>query len=158
MENFVSYKYDDRKENKDTSTIEDTVTEGKQIEFTDYNMSLLRSIDTEDGRIEYPYMNIIEDFGTELKNMCIKYTMTDEEYRRYRYRPDLFCHDMYGKSDYEFVLLLVNGINVEKDFNKKTIRYIDPDQIDIVLSFIRNAEEELFNMNRDTYKSNKYFC
>ena len=154
---FVSYKYDDRKDNEDVATIDDTITDGKQVEFTDYNMSLLRSLDTEDGRIEYPYTSILEDYLDELKNMCDKYEMTDEQYRRYKYRPDLFSYDIYGRSDYEFVILLVNGINVEKDFNKKTVNYIDPDNIDTILSYIRNASEEAFNRNRDTYKENKYF-
>lgn len=154
---FVSYKYDDRKDNEDVATIDDTITEGKQIEFTDYNMSLLRSLDTEDGRIEYPYTSILEDYLDELKNMCDKYEMTDEQYRRYKYRPDLFSYDIYGRSDYEFVILLVNGINVEKNFNKKTVNYIDPDNIDTILSYIRNASEEAFNRNRDAYKENKYF-
>ena len=36
--------------------------------------------------------------------------MSNEEYRRYKYRPDLFAYDVYGKTDYDFVILLVNGI------------------------------------------------
>ena len=154
---FTSYKYGERKDIEDTYTINDTITEGKQIEFTDYNMSLLRSLNTENGRIEYPYISVLEDYIDELKNLSIKYEMNDEQYRRYKYRPDLFSYDIYGKPDYEFVILLINGINTEKDFIRKTINYIDPDNIDVVLSFIRNASKEIFDKNRYSYKENKYF-
>lgn len=156
-DDFISYKRDDRKDNDDVSTIDDTITNGSLIEFTDYKLSLLRSLTSGNERIDYPYMSILDDYIDELKSYSTKYTMSNEEYRRYKYRPDLFAYDLYGKTDYDFVILLVNGINIEKDFNKKTVRYIPEENIDTLLSFIRNAETRVLEKNREGYKTNNYF-
>lgn len=156
-DDFISYKRDDRKDNDDVSTIDDTITNGSLIEFTDYKLSLLRSLTSGNERIDYPYMSILDDYIDELKSYSVKYTMSNEEYRRYKYRPDLFAYDLYGKTDYDFVILLVNGINTEKDFNKKTVKYIPEENIDTLLSFIRNAETRVLEKNREGYKTNNYF-
>ena len=157
-DDFISYKRDDRKDNDDVSTIEDTITNGQLIEFTDYKLSLLRSLTSTDGsRIDYPYMSVLDDYIDELKSYSVKYTMSNEEYRRYKYRPDLFAYDVYGKVDYDFVIMLINGLNTEKDFNKKTIYYIPEENVDILLSFIRNAETRVIEKNRTDYTTNNYF-
>lgn len=152
---FISYKTEDRKENNDVSTIDDTIEVGREVSITDYNLSLLRSIDN--GKVEYPYENILDDYLNELKSQAVEYEMTDEQFRRYRYRPDLFSYDTYGVADYQFIILLINGINKARDFNRKKIKYIDPEILDEILSYITNAEEDLINNNRSTYKENKYF-
>lgn len=155
FENFVSYKTDERQMISDTSTIEDTVEAGSNITITDYNLSLLRSID--DNTIEYPFQNLLDEYADELKAFCIEHELTDEEFRKYKYRPDLFAYDLYGIIDYEFIIMKLNGINKQIDFDRKKVKYIDPDTLEELLGSITNAEEELLTANRETYITNNHF-
>ena len=57
---FVSYKTDEREDFDDDSTIVDTILNGRDIELTSYNLSILRYM--QDSNIEYPISNILDDY------------------------------------------------------------------------------------------------
>lgn len=153
-EGYINFKSDEREEFEDVSTIEETIEKGEEIEITHYNMSILRLLDND---IEYATTTIIDDYLSELKMISKEVEMTNPQFRRYKYRPDLFCYDMYGSKDLDFVLLAINGINDAKEFDRKKIKFIPKDTLFEVLSYIINAEAEYIENNRDRYMESKFY-
>ena len=135
---------EDRNDFSDDSTISETINTGNGKSVTQYNTSILTSIDN----IEYPTTNIIYEYLDELQSQCIKYTFTDLEFSRYNMRPDLFCYDKYEDQDLAWIILALNDIISPKDFTKKTILMLDPDDIMDIISDVINAEEVLISTNR----------
>lgn len=153
-EGFINFKSDEREEFEDVATIEETIEKGEEVEVTHYNMSILRLLDDD---IEYATTTIIDDYLSELKMISKDVEMTNEQFRRYKYRPDLFCYDIYGSKDLDFVLLAINGINDAREFDRKKIKFIAKDALFTILSYIINAEIEYMENNRDRYTESKFY-
>lgn len=147
--NFTNYKTDERPVFTDVHTIEEANDIGRDIDITHYNLSILRKLDND---IEYPTSTILDDYMDELLLMSIPYEMSDDEFRRYNMRPDLFCYDKYGSLDMDFIILALNNINKDIEFTRKTIRYIDPEDMDEIISNITGSEEEYIESNRLNYE------
>ena len=134
---FVNYKTDEREDFDDDSTIVDTILNGKDIEITSYNLSILRYM--KDSNIEYPISNILDDYISELILVSELYEMSDEEYDRYYMRPDLFAYDKYGYIDLDFVVLALNKMNKDTEFTRRTVKFIDRERLFQFISLILDA-------------------
>lgn len=115
------------------------------------NLSLLiRSISNKN--IIYSYDNIIYSYLDELKMICYNIEMSDEEFRKYKYKPKLLSYDLYGATGLYFIILAINGINYIdiKAFDKKKL--ILPKAIDLanIITTIYNAETNYINSNRNS--------
>ena len=112
-----------RDEVEDTSTIEDTNEAGKEITLSFINMAILNKLKIEgtDDTIDVPETNVCYDYLKELLAVADKIELSDEEYAKYKYRPDILSYDLYGTTTYEFILLAINKIISPKYFTKKKI-------------------------------------
>lgn len=139
---------------KDTYNIEDFIKEGKKKTITHYNSSILGSIENSD--IEYPIQNVVYEYLDELNSLKTQYIMSNEEFNKYKMRPDLFCYDKYGTMDIEWVILAINNMMSPKDFSLQTIYYIDPTYISKIIGMITNAENDYILANRNNYKDGRF--
>ena len=62
-------------------------------------------------------------------------TMTDDEFRKYKYRPKVLSAQLYETVDYWYILLIINGMYSCMDFNKRKIRVLTYEGT----RFIKNA-------------------
>lgn len=137
----------------DSSTIEDTIETGNEITLSFINTAILQKLeiaDTDDT-IDVPETNICYDYLKELLAVASKIELSDDEYEKYKYRPDILSYDLYGTTTYEFILLAINKIISPKYFTKKKIYVIDSDYIEEVVTDIYNAEQEYLTLNRSDY-------
>lgn len=96
------------------------------------------------GTLEIPFRNLITtDYLSDFKREAYKITLTDEEFRKYKYKPKLLANAIYGNSEFHYIILAINGLYSIKDFNKKTI-YLIP-------------KKELLNLLSYVYASNKKY-
>lgn len=152
---FVNYKTDEREDFDDDSTIVDTILNGRDIEITSYNLSILRYM--KDSNIEYPISNILDDYISELILVSELYEMSDEEYDRYYMRPDLFAYDKYGYIDLDFVILALNKMNKDTEFTRRTVKFIDRERLFQFISLILDGEEEYIQSNREGYTTTTFY-
>ena len=87
-------------------------------DITYHNFSIIEKID---DNIELVDHNIIEDYLDELESICVKCELTLEQYRKYKYKPDLLAFDVYGSVQLDFIIMLVNDMIDPKEFDLKTI-------------------------------------
>ena len=144
----------DREKLNDKHTLTDTINMGAKKSITNYKTSILAAVREGVDIIEYPTNNILYEYLDEIKPVRSVYKMTDEEYLRYQMRPDLFCYDMYGDQDLEWIILALNNILSPADFVKKTVYYISPQYMTKLMSNIINAENNYTIYNRNNYMNN----
>lgn len=124
---------------KTTYTVESFISAGKGITISYNNLSYIESIS---NGTKVPFLNVIQDYMEELKSFSMTIEMSDEEYRKYAYKPKLLANDIYGNSELFFVILLINGICDMKEFTKKKLFLIPKSSIEKALTMIYNSEKQ----------------
>lgn len=132
-------------------TVDQLINIGSTKELTFYKTSIHDSID----HIEYVEKNIYDDYIEELLEVSVLISLTDKEYHKYRYKPKVLAHDLYKSTDLYYLLLLVNDIVSEKDFDFKTLRVIPPANINII-NDILNSERNYLLYNGLDYVDDNY--
>lgn len=120
-----------------TNTVPELIEVGKTVDLTYYKTSVQQIV----NYIECVSSNIFIESFNELKDKSIDVELDNQEYIKYKYKPRLLSYDIYGTTDLYFIILLLNGVNNEKDFNFKIIKLIRPMNLDI-LNTILNAEKK----------------
>lgn len=115
--------------------------------FTYANLALhMQSI--VDKTVIFSSDNVIYSYLDDLKNVSIKYTFTEEEFMKYKYKPKLLAYDIYGATELYFIILAINDMCNIKDFKKRTINLIYKKDLDILLNQIYSAEQNRIELNR----------
>lgn len=86
--------------------------------------------------------DVVSDYITELRNASVTIKLTDEQYRKYVYKPKLLCNDIYGNPELYFIILLLNDIADVKEFNKTKFLMLTKDSMSLLASYIYNSESK----------------
>jgi hypothetical protein len=77
--------------------------------------------------------------------------LNDEEYKKYKYCPDLLAYDVYGSVQLDFVILILNDIFDPKEFVNKTIRLVPASVLQQFLNEVYGKEYGWIQQNRADY-------
>lgn len=117
---------------------------------TEYsNMSFIE----ERERIQFSVNNIVtDDYYPELKELCVKVYLSDEDIMKYKYRAKMLAYDVYDNTELYYIILRVNDLYNVKDFNlSKKFLYLPPKaKLKQFLSDVYNFEKKnilMFNSN-----------
>ncbi|MDD3122082.1 MAG: baseplate wedge protein 53 [Candidatus Izemoplasmatales bacterium] len=138
-----------------TYTITDFIDMKPNDNFTYGNLALyMQSI--VDKTIIYSSDNVFYTYLEEMKPYLVDYTFTDEEYRKYLYRPKLLSYDVYGSTELYFVILAVNDMCNIKDFRKKKIKMFYKSDLNDFLNRIMSTENNRLSINKKSinYETN----
>ena len=127
-----------------TFTISDFISEGESDDMTYANFSILQKSTIG----QYAERNILDFYLEEIKKICLKIeTFTEEEISKYKYQPDLLAFDIYGSTQLDFVILLVNGIIDPKEFDFSRGYILLPNRTNLfsILDQIKNSENRWLN-------------
>lgn len=101
------------------------------------------------GGIKFIVKNVLDDYLYELKKLSINIQLTNDELVKYNYKPKLLSADIYGLTDFFYIILLINGICSIKDFHDiNPIKLIPSDALGDYLSSITTNESmniKIFN-------------
>lgn len=128
-----------------TYTITDFINEGKSDDLTYTNFAVLRN--SKLG--QYTEINVLDFYLDELKKVSLKIeTFSEEEIAKYKYQPDLLAYDIYGSTQLDFVILLLNGIIDPKEFDFSRGYIMVPTKTNLynILEKIKNAETKWLNL------------
>lgn len=129
-----------------TSTITELIRVGKTKNLTYYKTSLIEKVE----HIECATKNILLDYIDELLSVAVTVTLSDNEYHKYTFRPKLLAYDIYGDTDLYFLIMIINNINNEKDFDMRTLKIIPPTSMEIVDSIYNTENKFLYRFNDKT--------
>lgn len=134
---------------KTISSIQEFISYKPTIATEYSNMSFIE----ERTRIQFAVNNLItDDYYDELKKICYKVYLSDDEVVKYRYRAKILAYDLYDNTELYYIILRVNDLYNSKDFNiSKKFLYLPPKEtLKNFLSDVYNIEKKnmsLFNSN-----------
>lgn len=127
-----------------TFTLEDFIELGKSDDATYFNYSIIEIKDN----ITYTDHSLIDDYLVELSKLCMNVSLSDDEYKKYRYSPDLLAYDIYGSVQLDFIILAANDIVDPHEFTLRTVKLPVASELDILLSDIMQANGGYIEQNR----------
>lgn len=135
-----------------TYTLEHFVQMQHSDELTYRNFSILEVVDD----MEFIDHNLVEDYLEELESICVSCELTDEQYKKYKYSPDLLAYDVYGSVQLDFVIMYANGMVDPKEFNSKVVKLPYASGLKIYLNSVYNSNSSYISQNRSDNKLNIY--
>lgn len=96
----------------------------------------------------YNEENIVDYHDSYIKEIKVRYNMTNEEFRKYRCNPWRMAHDLYGNTELWFMLLHLNEMYSATEFTRKSI-YVFNTSIIERLSEIKSARSDIIRENEN---------
>ncbi len=131
-----------------TYTLDDFVAMSMADNLTYYNFSILEVI----NNVEHLDINLIEEYIEELKTQSVYIELSDDEFKKYKYNPDLLAYDIYGSVQLDFVILLLNEMYDPKEFTNKTLRLTKNSILNTFLGEVYSKEQGWIKQNRSDNK------
>ena len=128
-----------------THTIEEFIDKKFEDQLTYRNFSI---VDYSDD-IELIDRNLISDYLPILERACTNYPFTAREYRKYKYCPDLLSYDLYGTTQLDFLLMMLNDMVDPKEFTMKVIKLPD-------VKILRTALSDILSVNSGFIEQNRF--
>lgn len=122
---------------ENTYTVADFITAGHMNRVT-YDAFSYKDLISNGN--EVTTLQLVDDYLSELGDRTLRVQLSKEEYMKYRFKPKLMCHDIYGNGEVYFVILLLNGIADVKDFDYNVLKLLSVDDMNELMSQIYNAE------------------
>ena len=124
-----------------TSTLESFINY-KNLDNNVYYKDLSIFEKSIDGKSVLLSYNILNDYRKEIFDFVIPITLTDEEFQKYQYQPKKLAYDLYGSTEYYYMILFINSMTNIKEFNRRRINLMRAKDMSNVLSAIYSSESE----------------
>lgn len=132
-----------------TNTVEDFIAMSGSDELTYYNYSLVEYSNGYDMFIT----NILYDYEDEFNDQVVTLQLSDREKAKYKYKPYLLAYDIYGSTELDFIIMMLNGIIDPKDFNFNKVKIIKSGALTTLLTRITSVNEKLLNKVKSDLKA-----
>ena len=124
-----------------TSTLESFINY-KNLDNNVYYKDLAIFEKSIDGKSVLLSYNILNDYRKEIFDFIIPITLTNEEFQKYQYQPKKLAYDLYGSTEYYYMILFINSMTNIKEFNRRRINLMRAKDMSNVLSAIYSSESE----------------
>lgn len=124
-----------------TSTLESFINY-KNLDNNVYYKDLAIFEKSIDGKSVLLSYNILNDYRKEIFDFIIPITLTNEEFQKYQYQPKKLAYDLYGSTEYYYMILFINSMTNIKEFNRRRINLMRAKDMSSVLSAIYSSESE----------------
>lgn len=101
--------------------------------------------------------SILNLYESILRKYKVKRTMSNEEFRKYKYNPQRFAHDLYGNTEYWWLLLHANEMNSAAEFDRQTLWIYTTDVIEAIKDILvvtRGEQQKALEMVEEEMKEN----
>lgn len=102
-----------------------------------------------DDEILYTELNFINDYMEEIMENAILVKLDHKEQLKYKYAPDLLAYDIYGSTEFGYILMLVNGIVNPDDFVMERVYLFSQEVMSEIISTIYNSERNYIVESRE---------
>lgn len=124
-----------------TSTIQQFVSAQTNEDISYEALSFIEHIDN----LHLPIKNVVEDYLEDLDAAYVEVELSDEDMRRYKYKPKILCYDIYGAPELYFIVMRMNGIYSMKDFTKRKLKLLKPAAMNTLVRSIFAAEKQVID-------------
>ena len=128
-----------------TYTLEQFISMKETDDMTYNNFSIYGLIDNQ----KVLESNLIDEYLDELSKVSSIVELNIDEYKKYKFAPDLLAYDVYGSVQLDFIVLAANDMIDPKDFNLKKLKLP-------TVSRLRTFLNEVYNANNNWISKNRY--
>lgn len=132
----------------DTTPTLDRFIDAKPINQVSFYYLSLNNKD--ENNIEYCSHNVIDDYIDDIKEVAQRVTLTEEEYIKFRFKPKLLAHYLYGNSELYFIILIINDMWSVKDFDIKELNLVKRSDLTEILSSISISEKPNIDLHNQS--------
>ena len=119
-------------------------------EVTYYNTSINNYIP---GGIQFGIHNVLYDYEEEIQQSTVLLNLSDNEMTKYRFKPWLLSYDIYGSTELEFIIRMLNGYLQDYEFDFQKIKVLRPNVLSNIIGRIISINSQfLFNNQYDMKK------
>lgn len=129
------------------TTIDAVIETGLNLSVSEDTMAFKELINDE---VLFAYDNVITRYRDILTDYIIYIDLTDDDYQRYKYQPQLFCYDYYGTPELASSILYINNMVSRTEFTKQSFMIFNDDIMDII--------QELMSLNEADLETNRANC
>lgn len=109
----------------------------------------LKEVYTKNNKnIIVPDCNIFTEYKEDLESIIKTYTMSDSEKIKWAYNPKLLSYELYGTTEFWFLILSINELHSATEFNINPIKIFDT-SLPNILGRILNLETNSISENRE---------
>lgn len=131
-----------------TSSLEEFINAKPNDELNHYNLSIIEYF----NGIEFPISELIDDYWDEIMDSAELFKLNVDQYYLYRFNPQKLSYDIYGSTCFDYIILKLNDVIQEYDFDKKILVLISKNKLLNILSRIYTAETDYLTINRKNVK------
>lgn len=109
---------------------------------------------TEDNSLVIPDTNLFSIYRRYINNYVATYTVTEDQRKYYKYKPDILSRDIYGTPCLDWLILMLNDRECPSKFSiKSTIKLIPYSLLEGLYDTIITKSNERLTDNHDVYLS-----
>jgi len=127
------------------------ISAGATDETTYYNYSILSYL----NGFEYAITNLLYDYADEFEDYSHHVRLSDLDFYKYRYKPSLLAFDVYGSVEAGFIVMMLNGIISDKEFDFKRVKLVKTSDLVEILGRIYSANQTYLNNMASDLKDDK---
>lgn len=127
-----------------TYTLEQFISMKDTDDMTYSNFSIYGIIDGQ----KVLESNLIDEYIEELVKITSIVELSIDEYKKYKYAPDLLAYDVYGSTQLDFIVLAANDMIDPKDFNLKRLKLPTVSRLRVFMNDVYSSNSDWISKNR----------
>lgn len=119
------------------------IREGREDRFNIAHIVDSKPITFKDRLIFLNRSNKLNGYMNKIKQECHLIDLTDEEFKKYKYKPKLMSYELYDTPELWFLLLRINSMLDPSEFTRKRIYILKPEAVDLINRiYVIESEED----------------
>ncbi len=119
------------------------------IDDVTFNTVFLKDVfNTPNGKMIVNGSSVLDRYRNELSQYKTKLKLTSEEYRKYQYNPKVLSYDIYGTTEFWFLILHANELTSVSQFDMEQ-PYVYTGVIANVITSALNLEKDYIDYNEE---------
>ena len=136
---------------ENTYTLEEFIKAGRSVTISYDALSFKEVLS---NGTEISILNVVNDFLDDIRQYQVTVLLDDKQYEKYRFKPKLLCHDVYGNPELYYIILLMNYTADVKEFDFKKIKMLNTTAMNTLMSYIYNAEKSQIDKYNTDHNTN----
>ena len=119
------------------------------IDDVTFNTVFLKDVfNTPNGKMIVNGSSVLDRYRNELSQYKTKLKLTSEEYRKYQYNPKVLSYDIYGTTEFWFLILHANELTSVSQFDMEQ-PYVYTGVIASIITSALNLEKDYIDYNEE---------
>lgn len=132
-------------------TIESFIDCAEIVRISYSSLALKETISDDDTNIEFVVFSVLDDYIDEFKECAKLVELSEDAYLKYYQAPKILAYDLYKNTELDFIILRLNGIYDDKDFDMKTVYLLESSDMKELCSQLYNSEKKFINSYNDEH-------